>query len=108
MTSITNLVITLFKVAGAMIGIMYVFKIGPSILFKANYGPFLFEKLMMPLSILIPVGAIALSLLVGYGLLEFVGVYMEPIMRPIFKTRKIRCRCSSFVCRPLFLRIIDY
>lgn len=86
MTSITNLVITLFKVAGAMIGIMYVFKIGPSILFKANYGPFLFEKLMMPLSILIPVGAIALSLLVGYGLLEFVGVYMEPIMRPIFKT----------------------
>ncbi|HFN8613889.1 TPA: YjiH family protein [Staphylococcus aureus] len=82
MTSITNLVITLFKVAGAMIGIMYVFKIGPSILFKANYGPFLFEKLMMPLSILIPVGAIALSLLVGYGLLEFVGVYMEPIMRP--------------------------
>ncbi|MDT4092538.1 YjiH family protein, partial [Staphylococcus aureus] len=62
MTSITNLVITLFKVAGAMIGIMYVFKIGPSILFKANYGPFLFEKLMMPLSILIPVGAIALSL----------------------------------------------
>lgn len=86
MTSITNLVITLFKVAGAIIGIMYVFKIGPSILFKANYGPFLFEKLMMPLSILIPVGAIALSLLVGYGLLEFVGVYMEPIMRPIFKT----------------------
>lgn len=40
---------------------------------------------MMPLSILIPVGAIALSLLVGYGLLEFVGVYMEPIMRPILK-----------------------
>ncbi|MDT2997466.1 YjiH family protein [Staphylococcus argenteus] len=86
MTSITNFIITLFKVAGAVIGIMYVFNIGPSLLFKANYGPFLFEKLMMPLSILIPVGAIALSLLVGYGLLEFVGVYMEPIMRPIFKT----------------------
>ncbi|GJF45043.1 YjiH family protein [Staphylococcus argenteus] len=86
MTSITNFIITLFKVAGAVIGTMYVFNIGPSLLFKANYGPFLFEKLMMPLSILIPVGAIALSLLVGYGLLEFVGVYMEPIMRPIFKT----------------------
>ncbi len=67
-----------------MIGIMYVFKIGPSILFKANYGPFLFEKLMMPLSILIPVGAIALSLLVGYGLLEFVGAYR--FVDLIFKT----------------------
>ena len=41
---------------------------------------------MMPLSVLIPVGAIALSLLVSYGLLEFVGVFMEPVMRPIFKT----------------------
>ncbi|MGS0651953.1 YjiH family protein, partial [Staphylococcus arlettae] len=41
---------------------------------------------MMPLSVLIPVGAIALSLLVGYGLLEFVGVFMEPVMRPVFKT----------------------
>ncbi|MBE5665178.1 YjiH family protein [Staphylococcus sp. SS60] len=86
MTSMTNFIISSFKIAGAVIGIMYVFKIGPPLLFKANYGPFLFEKLMMPLSILIPVGAIALSLLVGYGLLEFVGVYMEPIMRPIFKT----------------------
>ncbi|MBE5661562.1 YjiH family protein [Staphylococcus sp. SS35] len=86
MTSMTNFIISSFKIAGAVIGIMYVFKIGPPLLFKANYSPFLFEKLMMPLSILIPVGAIALSLLVGYGLLEFVGVYMEPIMRPIFKT----------------------
>ncbi|UMT75954.1 YjiH family protein [Staphylococcus roterodami] len=86
MTSMTNFIISSFKIAGAIIGIMYVFKIGPPLLFKVNYGPFLFEKLMMPLSILIPVGAIALSLLVGYGLLEFVGVYMEPIMRPIFKT----------------------
>lgn len=41
---------------------------------------------MLPLSILIPVGAIALSFLVGYGLLEFIGVFMQPIMRPIFKT----------------------
>ncbi|HCY8988424.1 TPA: YjiH family protein [Staphylococcus aureus] len=109
MTSITNLVITLFKVAGAMIGIMYVFKIGPSILFKANYGPFLFEKLMMPLSILIPVGAIALSLLVGYGLLEFVGVYIEPIMRPIFKTpgKSAVDAVASFVSYSLGLLITN-
>lgn len=41
---------------------------------------------MLPLSILIPVGAIALSLLVGYGLLEFIGVLMQPIMRKVFNT----------------------
>lgn len=84
--SITDFILVLFKVLGAVIGCMYVFKIGPSILFHPDYGPFLFDKLMLPLSVLIPVGAIALSFLVGYGLLEFIGVLMQPIMRPIFKT----------------------
>ncbi|MEB8210421.1 YjiH family protein [Staphylococcus succinus] len=84
--SFADFVIIVFKVLGAMIGIMYVFKIGPALLFKKDYGPFLFDQLMLPLSVLIPVGAIALSLLISYGLLEFVGVFMEPVMRPIFKT----------------------
>ncbi|UWF57314.1 YjiH family protein [Staphylococcus hyicus] len=82
----TEAVLVLFKIAGAVIGMMYVFKLGPGLLFQPDYGPFLFEKLMLPLSVLIPVGAVALSLLVGYGLLEFIGVLMQPIMRPIFKT----------------------
>ncbi|MCD8858252.1 YjiH family protein [Staphylococcus gallinarum] len=84
--SFADFVIVVFKVLGAIIGVMYVFHFGPALLFKKDYGPFLFEQLMMPLSVLIPVGAIALSLLVSYGLLEFVGVFMEPVMRPIFKT----------------------
>ncbi|RAA65353.1 YjiH family protein, partial [Burkholderia multivorans] len=62
MKSATDFVVTLFKIFGAVIGIMYVFKIGPALLFNPNYGPFLFDKLMLPLSILIPVGAVALSL----------------------------------------------
>ncbi|MGO3497639.1 MAG: YjiH family protein, partial [Staphylococcus equorum] len=40
----------------------------------------------IPLSVLIPVGAILLTFLVGYGLLEFIGVIMRPVMKPIFKT----------------------
>lgn len=84
--SFTDCVLVIFKILGAVIGIMYVFKIGPKLLFDKDYGPFLFDKLMLPLSVLIPVGAIALSFLVGYGLLEFIGVLMQPIMRPIFKT----------------------
>lgn len=84
--SFTDCILVIFKLLGAVIGIMYVFKIGPKLLFDKDYGPFLFDKLMLPLSVLIPVGAIALSFLVGYGLLEFIGVLMQPIMRPIFKT----------------------
>lgn len=33
-----------------------------------------------------PIGAVFLALLVGYGLMEFIGVLVQPIMRPIFKT----------------------
>ena len=38
------------------------------------------------LGLLIPVGAIFLGLLVGFGLMEFIGVMVQPIMRPVFKT----------------------
>ena len=65
---------------------MVVFNIGPAFVLKESIGPFLYEKLAIPLSVLIPIGAIFLSFLVGFGLLEFIGVICRPIMRPIFKT----------------------
>jgi nucleoside recognition membrane protein YjiH len=49
-------------------------------------GLFLFEKLVIPVGLLVPLGSIFLALLVGYGLLEFVGVWMRPVMRIIWKT----------------------
>ncbi|AGP88893.1 nucleoside recognition domain-containing protein [Alteromonas mediterranea U7] len=48
--------------------------------------PFLFEKLAMPVGIVIPIGAFFLTFLLAYGLLESIGTLMEPVMRPIFKT----------------------
>ncbi|WP_251942523.1 YjiH family protein [Staphylococcus sp. Marseille-Q5304] len=82
----TSIVFSLFKVLGVFIAIMVVFHIGPHFILKKDIGPFLYDKLAMPLSLLIPIGAILLSFLVGYGLLEFIGVLCRPIMRPIFKT----------------------
>src|SRR5690606_38603706 len=43
-------------------------------------------KLVVPVGLLVPIGAVFLALLVGYGLLEYVGVLMRPIMRPVWKT----------------------
>jgi nucleoside recognition membrane protein YjiH len=34
----------------------------------------------------VPIGAVFLALLVGYGLMEFIGVLVQPIMRPVFRT----------------------
>lgn len=49
-------------------------------------GPFLFDKLVIPVGVLVPIGAVFLALLAGYGLLEFIGVLLQPVMRPIWKT----------------------
>ena len=46
----------------------------------------MFEKLALPVGIIVPIGALILAFLVGFGLLEMVGVLMQPIMRPLFKT----------------------
>ncbi len=65
---------------------MIVFGFGPAWLFDPSMGPFLFEKLVVSVGLLVPIGSVFLALLVGYGLLEFFGVIMQPIMKPIWKT----------------------
>ncbi|MCU6600729.1 YjiH family protein [Peribacillus frigoritolerans] len=81
-----SIVFSLLKVLGAVVAILIYFKIGPEWLMAPSMGPFLFEKLVIPVGLVVPLGAIFLALLIGYGLLEFLGVLMQPIMRPIFKT----------------------
>ncbi|MFC4354519.1 YjiH family protein [Chryseomicrobium palamuruense] len=92
-------VFSIFKVVGLVVGVMIVFSFGPSWLFEPNMGPFLFNSLVIPVGLLVPIGAVFLSLLVGYGLLEFIGVLLQPIMRPLFKTpgRSAIDAAASFV-----------
>jgi nucleoside recognition membrane protein YjiH len=75
-----------FKLLGLVVGVMLVFDFGPAWLFEPDLGPFLFDKLVVPVGLLVPLGAVFLALLVGYGLLEFVGVLVQPLMRPVWKT----------------------
>lgn len=81
-----EIVLTFFKIAGVAVGTMVVFGFGPDFVLREDIGPFLFNSLAVNLSILIPVGGAVLGLLVGYGMLVYIGVIMEPVMRPIFRT----------------------
>ncbi|WP_242975088.1 YjiH family protein [Anaerovirgula multivorans] len=81
-----TIVFSIFKIIGIISGFMFLFNIGPAFLFEPGMMPFLYDKLVVSLSLLIPVGAVFLSFLVGYGLMEFIGVLMQPIMKPIWKT----------------------
>lgn len=84
--SAVDMVFSLFKVVGLLVGIMIVFEFGPAWLFRPDMGPFLFGKLVISVGLLVPIGAVFLALLVSYGLLEFIGVLMQPIMRPVWRT----------------------
>jgi len=58
--------------------------VGPEKLMLPTMLPFLFSRVVMPVSLIVPIGAVFLTFIVGYGLLEFVGVLVKPIMRPVY------------------------
>lgn len=57
----------------------------PGPLANPDIGPFLWERLGIPVGLIVPVGAVFLALLINYGLMEFIGVLVQPIMRPVWK-----------------------
>lgn len=84
--NMVELVLSLFKILGAIATALLVFNIGPAWLADPDMGPYLFENLVVSVGLILPIGAIFLALLVGYGLLEFIGVFLQPVMRPVWKT----------------------
>lgn len=82
----TELIFSLARVVGLIVGVMLVFKVGPDWLFADGMGPFLLNALVIPVALLVPIGAVFLALLVGYGLMEFIGVLVRPFMVPVFRT----------------------
>src|SRR5690625_1427850 len=84
--NIVEVVLSIFKILGAIVTFLLVFNIGPNWLSDPDMGPYLFDNLVTSVGLILPIGAVFLALLVGYGLLEFVGVFLQPVMRPIWKT----------------------
>ncbi|MFK4325950.1 nucleoside recognition membrane protein YjiH [Bacillus sp. RC55] len=84
--SIVDICFSILKVVGVVFGVLYCLKVGPAWFFAPDVGPFLYEKLVISVSLLVPIGSAFLALLVGYGLLEFIGTFCRPIMRPLWET----------------------
>lgn len=66
--------------------IVWLTKTGPERWFDNDMLPFIYNKVVLPVTCLVPVGAVFLAFLINYGLMEFIGVFMKPVMRPIWKT----------------------
>ena len=81
----TDLVFSALRTLGIPFAYAVYFNYGPSWLLAENVGPFVYNKIAVPVSIIVPIGAVFLSFLIGYGLLEFVGTILRPLMRRIWK-----------------------
>lgn len=77
---------TAIKWFGLALALVHLAGITPAWANHKDMLPFLFERLALSVGVLIPVGAIALTFLLGFGLLEMIGVLMERVMRPLFRT----------------------
>ena len=84
--SALNTVFFILKLTSLMFLFMYVTKKGPARFFEGDMLPLIWNGIMVSVTTIVPIGSVFLAFLTGFGLMEFIGVFMEPVMRPIFKT----------------------
>ncbi|MES3674669.1 YjiH family protein [Halomonas elongata] len=84
--SLTERVFSVLKLAGVAAAVMALTGWGPAFLHEPDMLPFLFDKLVIPVGLIVPIGAIFLALLISFGLLELIGVLVQPVMRPVWRT----------------------
>lgn len=74
------------NVFGLVVALLTVLNALPWVLGEEDLVPFLWEKIAVPVGLIVPIGGAFLAFLIGFGLLEFVGVLMQPVMRPLWRT----------------------
>lgn len=84
--NLTTKVFTALKLVGVLLTALYLAGIGPAALFAPDILPVLFDKLVLSVGMIVPIGALALGFLVGFGLLELTGVLVQRVMRPLWRT----------------------
>ena len=81
----TSTPLVLLRLVGLALAVVYCFCIGPQILLQDGVANLMWNILALSVAVIIPLGATLLVLLVRYGLLEFIGTLMRPVMRPLFR-----------------------
>lgn len=80
-----KMIFSIINIAALPFILMAVFHIGPEALLEKDMIPFIYSKIVVPVTTIVPVGSVFLAFIISYGLMEFVGVFMRPIMKPILK-----------------------
>jgi len=84
--SIMDFVLSVFRLAGIPICFMAYLNVGPEWLMDPGMLPFVWSKIVIAVTMIVPIGSLFLTLIICFGALEFIGVIVRPIMRPVFGT----------------------
>jgi len=79
-------IFSITKLIGAFFTIYLFSGFAPEAVSRSDHGPFLFNSLAIQVGILIPVSAIFITFLMDYGFIDFIGNFLRPVMRKIWKT----------------------
>lgn len=77
-------IMSILRTLGIPVVFMAFFNIGPIWLISPNMLPLLWAKVVVAVTMIVPIGSIFLTFIICYGCLEFIGVLVKPIMRPIY------------------------
>ncbi|MBU5424922.1 YjiH family protein [Tissierella pigra] len=93
----------LYLAGGIFILLYFLNKIGvysaPEMIVGPSTGEMVIPGVVIGVAFIIPVGAFFIPFLTDYGCIDFFGVLLEPLMRPLFKTpgKSAVDACASFV-----------
>lgn len=73
------------RIVGTVLGLMTAFQIGPEMIWGENTGGLILFELIGGLLTVFLVAGFILPFLTEFGLLEYVGIFLSKVMRPVFK-----------------------
>ncbi len=82
----TDTIFSLINLLGIPFVIMAILNKGPEFLMAKDVIPFIYNSIVVTVTTVVPIGSVFLAFLVNFGLMEFVGVFMQPVMKPLWKT----------------------
>jgi len=77
--------LTAVRVLAVPLALLYLFDVGPIVLLQPAVRDLMWLTLVFSVGVIVPIGAALLVLFVQYGVLDFIGTLMRPIMRPLFR-----------------------
>lgn len=78
-------IVSIFRTLGVPSALMAFFKIGPKWLLDPEILPFVWEKIVVAVTMIVAIGSLFLTFIIAFGFLEFIGMIMRPILRPLYK-----------------------